>query len=331
MSRPAGCGRACLHQAVSLRREPDALDLDLDLDLDPGCPVPATREDRACYTACIVEQGGKPGGRTQGPPPVSRPTCPDAIPQSSEGERPFANMAAVRVGVHEPESHPQQGDFDMGMGWTSERTDLAKLMRDFDDVAGALYEHAIDALSKDPLLRAPIMVGAHCIRELFSLLAELSPGGRPQRIDTNRATKNLRERWLANSLDLDAAIANDTSQARAIPIDVFRAAQVVARVGGAANENSRSLTARVVTGHPADRDLAPVRRVHMAVEKFRNWVHAVDYSAPNPPLPSRDEIELALGIIEAALRTRFLNRSDSARSVREALAAANARAEGNAP
>jgi hypothetical protein len=43
---------------------------------------------------------------------------PDAIPQSSESEGPFANMAAVRVGVHEPESHPQQGDFDMGMGWS---------------------------------------------------------------------------------------------------------------------------------------------------------------------------------------------------------------------
>ena len=183
----------------------------------------------------------------------------------------------------------------MGMDWTSERIELAKLMREFDDVAGDLYEHAIEALSKDPLLRAAIMVGAHCIRELFSFLAELSPGGRPQRIDTNRATKNLRERWLANGLDLDAVVADETSEVRAIPIDVFRAAQTVARIGDAANENSRSLTARVVTGHPADRDLAPVRRVHIAVEKFRDWVHAVDYSEPNPPLPTREEVELRVG------------------------------------
>jgi hypothetical protein len=219
----------------------------------------------------------------------------------------------------------------MGMEWTSERTDLARLLREFNDDAGALYEHAIEALSKDPLLRAPIMVGAHCIRELFSLLAELSPGGRPQRIDPNRATKNLSERWLANGLDLDALIADETSQVRAIPIDVFGAAQAVARVGDAANENSRSLTARVVTGHAADRGLAPVRRVHMAIESIRGWVHAVDYSEPDPPLPSREEVELALGIIEAALRTRFSNRADSARSVREALAAANALAEGESP
>ncbi|MGP8065480.1 MAG: hypothetical protein ACLP81_03770, partial [Acidimicrobiales bacterium] len=76
----------------------------------------------------------------------------------------------------ESQAEEVQNGYDITMEWTSERTELAKLIREFDGSAGDLYGHAVNAFSRHPLARAPIMVGSHCIRELFSLLAELSPG-----------------------------------------------------------------------------------------------------------------------------------------------------------
>lgn len=215
----------------------------------------------------------------------------------------------------------------MAIEWTSERRELHADLHAVHADIGELYGRAIDALSDaNPISRAQLMVAGHCIRESFSILPViLRSGSIPERIDTNRATKELHQAWAEAGLELDAPGADNDSAVRPVPIEVFRAAQTVARVGTGVAENSRLLTAIVATGQRTDSETAPVRRLHGAIEKFRTWTHRIDYNRPEAPVPPPDEIELELQVIEAALMVRLANRADSVRVVRDTLAEANRR------
>ena len=146
-----------------------------------------------------------------------------------------------------------------------------------------------------------------------------------------RPALGLFQAWTGENLALAGIDDEDDDTPRAIPAGVFRAARAVAAAAAIGNQNARELTAILATGQIGNLDAAPVKRLHRAIEFFRKWTHARDYSKPERTLPTEEIVELELRIIEEAMLTRLGNMADRARAMRDLLAKANRRATGGAP
>jgi hypothetical protein len=174
------------------------------------------------------------------------------------------------------------------------------------------------------------MIAGHCLRELFNRLPRVLGDPVKPRSDVSRPALELFQAWTGADLGLADLGSEDDDTPRAIPASVYRAARDVAAAAAAGNQKARELTAILATGQIGNLDDAPLRRLHQAIEFFRKWTHAHDYSEPERTLPSKDAIELELRIIEDAMLTRLGNMADRARAVRDTLAKANRRATAGA-
>lgn len=215
----------------------------------------------------------------------------------------------------------------MAIKWTDQRYRLLKALRVIHADAADLYEQSINALSNNPMSRTQLCVGAHCIRELFSVLPGMTGHPKPDRIDADGAARGLFEAWTADALGLEAASTGPITEVQPVSAAVYEAARATARVGSQANRNARTVVAIVVTGRPSELDNPSVRRVHNSVKRLPGWAHLEDYSRPSAPPPPMEEVELELGVIERALATQYVNRADSLRSLRGVITEANRRSE----
>lgn len=217
----------------------------------------------------------------------------------------------------------------MAVSWSADRTALLHLLHQNHHDLGELYFQAVEALTHDELIQPRLMVAAHCLRELFNNLPRVLGDPISGRSDVNRPALELFRAWTVENLALTAPDndGNDDTP-RAVPALVFRAARAVASAASVGNQNSRELTALLATGQLGNLDDAAVKRLHSAIELFRNWTHARDYSKPHRVLPSDEQVELELRIIEEALLTRLGNMADRARTMRDIIANANRRTTG---
>jgi len=217
----------------------------------------------------------------------------------------------------------------MAVSWSTDRTELLHLLRQNNNNLGELYLQAVEALNHDVLIQPRLMVAGHCLRELFSNLPRVLGDPIKERTDVNRPARELFQAWTAEDLALTAHDddgADDTP--RAVPALVFRAAQAVASAASGGNQTSREVTAIVATGQLGNLGDASVNRLHMAIEFFREWAHASDYSKPDRVLPSVEKVEMELRIIEESLLTRLGNMANRARAMRQIIANANRRTTG---
>jgi hypothetical protein len=211
----------------------------------------------------------------------------------------------------------------VAISWTADRKRLLALLQDLHSDVADLYSQAIEALSQDPIPYTRLMVASHCIREMIVILPRVQLMDVPERVDASRAARDLYETWLDADLDLqEPAVASDLD-VRSIPNSVYVAARVAAAAGQAAGQNSRTITALVATGKAAEFNSAAVHRVHRAIEMFRRCAHRRDYTHPEEPPPRIAQIDTELRVIEQALLTRFANRADVVRAVRERIQRAN--------
>jgi hypothetical protein len=217
--------------------------------------------------------------------------------------------------------NPQTGEPE-GERWTETRRNIYRLLLDRDQDSAHLYRVAVASVGA-PLSRADLMISGHCVRELIKVLPTLLGYPMLERADASRAARELHKYWVAHRLPLGADAASSDTEAVAIPREVFVAAREVANAGAAGSKNSRELTAVIVAGLVTETDAASVKRVHQAIEMFRRWAHARDYSKPAGSLPSIEQVLRELEIIEEALMNRLGNMADRAVSVRELLARAN--------
>jgi hypothetical protein len=219
----------------------------------------------------------------------------------------------------------------MAVPWTADRTALLDLLRQNHPDLGELYFQAVEALSHEQLVQPRLMVAAHCLRELFSNLPRHLGDPVKNRSDVNRPALELFRSWVDAGLTLTSSDGKSDDTPRAVPAGVFRSARAVAAAASDGNRNARELTALLATGQVGDLDDAPVKRLHTAIEFFRGWAHARDYSKPARVLPSDKQIELELRIIEEALLTRLGDMTDRAREMRRYIALANRRKMGDSP
>jgi hypothetical protein len=205
--------------------------------------------------------------------------------------------------------------------WTARRRQIVALLGDRDADAAQLYRTAIDGLAGS-LTHASLMVTGHCIRELIKVLPVILGYPIIERADASRSVRELYRQWAESELPL---ASDDLSEAQVIsvPVCVFAAAREAANAGAKGNNNSRKLTAMIVTGQTGDADIASVKRVHTSIELFREWAHARDYTKPLGPVPAIARVLQELEIIEEALLNRLDNMADRAKTVRELLAIAN--------
>jgi hypothetical protein len=217
----------------------------------------------------------------------------------------------------------------MAVSWSADRTALLHLLRQHHYDLGELYFQAVEALSHDELIQPRLMVAGHCMRELFSNLPRVLGDPMKERTDVNRPALELFRAWTAENLALAAPADDGTDDTpRAVPAVVFRAAQAVALAASGGNQTARELTAILATGQLGNLGDASVNRLHAAIKFFRSWTHAGDYSKPDRVLPSDEQVELELRIIEEALLTRLGNMADRARVMRDIIANANRRTGG---
>jgi hypothetical protein len=214
------------------------------------------------------------------------------------------------------------------ISWTVDRTALVELLCEIHSDLGELYRAGIQALSQESLSHPRLMIAGHCLRELFNRLPRALGHTLADRSDVGRLAFELFNAWTDGSLILTAVDDPDDDTPRAVSAAVYRAARAVASAAAIGNQNSRELTAIVATGEVGNLDDAAIRRLHQAIEFFRKWTHARDYSKPERTLPSGEMVEIELRILEEGLLTRLGNRADRARAVRELLAVANRRSAG---
>jgi hypothetical protein len=214
--------------------------------------------------------------------------------------------------------------------WTADRAALLDLLRQVHPDLGELYLHAVEVLCQDQLSHPRLMIAGHCLRELASKLPRTLGDPVKDRSDVSRPALELFRAWTGENLELGDADEDDDTP-RAVSAGVFRSARAVAAAAAVGNQNARELTALLATGQIGNLDDGAVKRLHLAIEFFRAWTHARDYSQPERALPSWDIVELELRIIEEAMLTRLGNMADRARAVREIIAKANRRSEGTAP
>ena len=214
----------------------------------------------------------------------------------------------------------------MTVYWTPDREALFALLQSRHGDLADLYHQAIEALSRDELIQPRLMVASHCLRELFNNVPRMLGLQPAPWKDVSRAAKELFLAWPSDGRGLIAANVSDDAP-QSVTADVYRAAYTVASAAATGNQNARELTALTATGLLTDIDAAAVRRLHEAVEFFRQWAHGRDYSKPDRVLPPMQQVELELRIIEEALLTRLGNMADRARSMRESIARANRRVE----
>ena len=195
---------------------------------------------------------------------------------------------------------------------------------------GELYFQAVGALSQPEMSHPRLMIAGHCLRELFSKVPRVLGDPIKDRSDVSRPALKLFQVWADEGMDLADGDDEDDATPRAISADVFRAARAVAAAAAVGNQNSREMTAILATGQVGNLDEAAVKRLHQAIEFFRSWTHARDYSRPDRMLPTADIVALELRIIEEAMLTRLGNMADRARAMRDRLADANRRATGGA-
>jgi hypothetical protein len=190
----------------------------------------------------------------------------------------------------------------------------------------------ITHLSARPLSHPRLMIAGHCLRELASKLPRALGDPVKDRSDVSRPALELFRAWTGENLDLaDAMDDGDDDTPRAVPAGIFRAARAVVAAAAVGNQNARELTALLATGQIGNLDDGAVKRLHRAIEFFRGWTHARDYSQPERTLPTWEIVELELRIIEEAMLTRLGNMADRARAVRDIIAKANRRSIGGAP
>ncbi|HUZ56905.1 MAG TPA: hypothetical protein VMU94_30845 [Streptosporangiaceae bacterium] len=220
----------------------------------------------------------------------------------------------------------------MAVVWTADRTALLDLLRQVHSDLGELYLQAVGALCQEQLSHPRLMIAGHCLRELFSKLPRTLGDPVKDRSDVNRPALELFRAWTGENLDLADVVGDeDDDSPRAVPAGVFRAARVVAAAAAVGNQNARELTAMLATGQIGNLDDGAVKRLHRAIEFFREWTHARDYSKPERILPTGEIVELELRIIEEAMLTRLGNMADRARAMRDIIAKANRRVTGGAP
>jgi hypothetical protein len=217
------------------------------------------------------------------------------------------------------------------VAWTADRTALLDLLGRTHSDLGELYFHAVEALSCEELSQPRLMIAGHCLRELFSKLPRVLGDLIKDRTDVNRPALELFRAWTDADLALVGVDDENDDTPRAIPASVFRAARAVAAAASIGNQNARELTAILATGQIGNLEDAAMRRLHQAIEFFRKWTHAHDYSQPARTLPPGEIVELELRIIEEAMLTRLGNMADRARAMRDIIAKANRRATGGAP
>jgi len=215
--------------------------------------------------------------------------------------------------------------------WTADRTALLGLLRQTQPDMGELYFQAVEALFYEELSHPRLMIAGHCLRELCNKLPRVLGDPIKNYSDVSRPALVLFRAWTSENLALDGIDDEDDDTPRAIPAGVFRAARAVAAAASDGNQNARELTAILATGQIGNLDDAPVKRLHQAIEFFREWTHARDYSKPERTLPTGEIVELELRIIEEAMLTRLGNMADRARAMRDLIAKANRRAAGGAP
>lgn len=213
------------------------------------------------------------------------------------------------------------------MTWTSDREALVALLSDNHADLAYLYRQAVEALGRGDLSLAAMMIAGHCVRELVSALPRVLGDPIQGYTDVSRPALELYRAWTADNLPMESSSADDETP-RAVSAEVFRAASRVAAAAATGNQNSRELTALLATGIAKNTDDPAMRRLHSAIEFFRSWTHAHDYSKPDRATPTADVVELELRIVEDALLTRLGNMADRARAVRDMLAKANRRSTG---
>ncbi|HYT87425.1 MAG TPA: hypothetical protein VEL76_01775 [Gemmataceae bacterium] len=218
----------------------------------------------------------------------------------------------------------------MAVVWSADRTALLGLLRQTQPDLGELYFQAVEALSHHELSHPRLMIAGHCLRELFSKLPRVLGDPIKDRSDVSRPALELFQAWTSENLALAGVDDADDDTPRAVPAGVFRAARAVAAAASVGNQNARELTAILATGQIGSLDDAAVKQLHRAIEFFRKWTHARDYSEPERTLPTWQIVELELRIIEEAMLTRLGNMADRARAMRDLLAKANRRATGGA-
>jgi hypothetical protein len=205
--------------------------------------------------------------------------------------------------------------------WTDTRREIEAHLREKDSDAGDLYRTAIDGLTQ-PLTHASLMVIGHCVRELIKVLPVILGYPLIERADSSRSARELHRHWVAAELPLTPDGSIDNAMV-SVPGAVYSAARDVANAGANGAQNSRELTALIVTGQRGDAATASVARVHKSIEFFRQVTHARDYTKPPGPLPIMAKVGQELAIIDEALINRLANLADRAKSVRDLLAAAN--------
>lgn len=217
-----------------------------------------------------------------------------------------------------------------GITWTPARKELRALLHDLHADAADLYAQAVEALGGTPLSRPRLMIGSHCVRELVPTLLEVQQIGKPPRANDSRAAKELSVAWTAYGLRLEPEVdeANHADgDLRPVPQEIYVAARVTAAAGAQGSQNARVITALLALGQESDINTAPLRRLHKAIQQFTSWSHRRDYSKPLGTLPTVDEVEAQLRVVEEALLTRFANRADRVSALREQLRQANRRGE----
>ncbi|MGI8678138.1 MAG: hypothetical protein ACR2LX_05525 [Jatrophihabitans sp.] len=217
-----------------------------------------------------------------------------------------------------------------GIIWTPAREELRALLHDLHADAADLYAQAVEALGGAPLSRPRLMIGSHCVRELVPTLLEVQQIVKPPRANDSRAAKELSVAWTAYGLRMEPEVdeANYVDgDLRPLPHGVYVAARVTAAAGTQGGQNARVITALLALGQESNINTAPLRRLHKTIQQFTSWSHRRDYSKPLGTLPTVDEVEAQLRVIEEALLTRFANRADRVSALREQLRRANHRGE----
>lgn len=217
-----------------------------------------------------------------------------------------------------------------GITWTPARKELRALLHDLHADVADLYAQAVGALGSIPFSRPRLMIGSHCVRELVPTLLEVQQIGKPPRANDSRAAKELSDAWVAHRLRLEPEVdeANYADgDLRPVPQEIYVAARVTAAAGAQGSQNARVITALLALGQKSDINTAPLRRLHTAIQQFTSWSHRRDYSKPLGTLPTVDEVEAQLRVVEEALLTRFANRADRVSALREQLRQANRRGE----
>lgn len=223
--------------------------------------------------------------------------------------------------------HVTNGDVSPEL-WTDARREIIAHLQEKDSDAAELYRAGVAALVV-PLTRPALMIAGHCVRELIKVLPVILGYPTIEHADASRAARELYRQWTTTGLPLSPDEGIETAAVAVSLDDVLVAARQVANAGAEGSRNSLELTALIVTGLTSEAQTASVRRVHEAIELFRRWAHARDYTKPARKVPERSDVLAELEVIEEALLNRLGNMADRAKSIREILAVANRPIDGD--